>query len=322
MGWKYIALLGFLKAQELLKPKASGYQTTLRICISFSCVSIPTGKKEQRKNSSQHIQSSSGSRSYMTCKIYKKILLVFQSPLLHVTDTIRDCAALAPAQHTHHGLYRRGQHPPQKCSLCYPDTHEQRHTVLHRARFHTDGISKPALTRLLWGKLRICVAPGMGTMSQHGKAPRWSALHCLCVGWPGCSDATHRSHSRPLGARAEGSSVITSQVTPQFVQEWPFQQDTAGVGWGPPVSWDLPRTLTVIYSGLYCCIVKQKCCYAVLRNRSSLFSSCWQDWTNFPVCFLHHNVWSLKINYISPIMSYRWSSRESDKRKQHRKRSF
>lgn len=94
MGWKYIALLGFLKAQELSKPKANGYQTALIICILSSCISIPTRKKYHRKNSSQHIQSSSGSSSYMRCKIYKKILLVFQSPLLYVTDTItrRPCS--------------------------------------------------------------------------------------------------------------------------------------------------------------------------------------------------------------------------------------
>lgn len=41
MGWRYIALLGFLKARELLKPEANGYQTALIICILFSCISIP-----------------------------------------------------------------------------------------------------------------------------------------------------------------------------------------------------------------------------------------------------------------------------------------
>lgn len=132
MGWKYIALLGFLKAQELLKPKANGYQTALIICILFSCISIPTRKKYHRKNPFQHIQSSSGSSGYMSCKIYKKILLVFQSPLLYVIDTITHVPVPSPTQHIHYIAYIRGQHPfaaLQKRSLCYPDSPKQRHPV-------------------------------------------------------------------------------------------------------------------------------------------------------------------------------------------------
>lgn len=145
----------------------------------------------------------------------------------------------------------------------------------------------------------------------------------LCVGWPGYGALPHANPTADLlWARVENSSIIPPHVTPEVVQEQPFQRDAAGAGWGLTACWNPPGTLAVIYSGLYHSIAKQRPCYAALMNRSSLFSSCWHDWTNFPVCFLHQDVWSLKNNYISSVMSYRWSSWESDKRKQYRKKVF
>lgn len=135
----------------------------------------------------------------------------------------------------------------------------------------------------------------------------------LHAGWPGYG----RSYHRPV-SQSRKCLYHPSTRYPSMVQEQPFQQDAARAGWGLRACWNHPGTLTVIYGGLSQSTAQQKLCYTTLMNRSSLFSSCWHDWTNFPVCFLHQDVWSLKNNYISSVMSYRWSSRESNKRKQEK----
>lgn len=78
--------------------------------LHFILLHKHTNKKEtpQKKNSSQHIQSSTGSSSYMSCKIYKKILLVFQSPLLYAIGSIthRPCS-ISYTAHTLYPLHER-----------------------------------------------------------------------------------------------------------------------------------------------------------------------------------------------------------------------
>lgn len=145
----------------------------------------------------------------------------------------------------------------------------------------------------------------------------------LRVGWPGYGALPHANPAADLlRVRGENSSIVPPRVTPEAVQEQPFQRDAAGAGCGLTACWNRPGTLAVIYSGLRRSIAKRKPCYTALMNRSLLFSSCWHDRTNFPVCFLHQEVWSLKNNCISSVMSYWWSSWESDKRKPYRKKSI
>lgn len=81
-------------------------------------ISTPMRKKYHRKISFQHTQSSSGSSSYMNCKMYMKIYIfshhcyMWEAPS-HVTVT-------SPGQHTYDIFYTRTTRVLvlQKCSLC------------------------------------------------------------------------------------------------------------------------------------------------------------------------------------------------------------
>lgn len=319
MGWRYIALLGFLKARELLKPEANGYQTALIICILFSCISIP---KERN--------------------IPEKILLNAYRAVLEAVATraarfIGDRAGLAATT----AVRNRHCHPcPTPSAL---STHGITEVQKELEGTHQDPWVHPALhspqqspcasepcpntsgTRagVMLGSPSREACPRAHFPDFQPKCPASTSALCLC----------------PRSQKQRLALPLSSQLRPQS----PLLQ-TKSVHLlfrSLPQTLPHPRGLLWMFSNGFMSFFHrgaQKCTLCSRWGHSSAegkedaagsSSGAEHSWTNLPGSSLHPGVQSPKTKNVSSKTKMclqpwvtRWSSWDTNKRKQYRKKVF